>query len=130
MHRHSIHTLAAILTRFFPLHKTRLETMAVIIIGQAGSCTCRDTCGVSTRACCTFRQDAAVIAWAQACARQVQGRKAIPREKHRYPATSWFRLGLQALGTWLLTNQRQPWKAWNTIHQLSPGKPPKTGKAT
>ena len=34
MHHHSIHTLTAILTpRFLPLHKTRLETMAVIIIG-------------------------------------------------------------------------------------------------
>ena len=33
MHHHSIHTLTAILTRFFPLHKARLETMAVIIIG-------------------------------------------------------------------------------------------------
>ena len=33
MYYHSIHTLTAILTRFFPLHKTRLETMAVIIIG-------------------------------------------------------------------------------------------------
>jgi len=28
-----IHVLAAIPSRFFPLHKTRLEIMAVIIIG-------------------------------------------------------------------------------------------------
>jgi len=73
---------------------------------------------------------AIATAWVQACVRQVQGRKAIPRKKRRYPATSWFRLGLQALRTWLLTNQRQPWKVWNTIHQLFPGSPPKAEKAT
>jgi len=33
MHHHSIHTLAAVLARFCSLHKSRLETMAVIIIG-------------------------------------------------------------------------------------------------
>ena len=33
MYHHFIHAFAAVLTRFFPLHKIRLETMAVIIIG-------------------------------------------------------------------------------------------------
>ena len=39
MHHHSIHTLAAILPCCFPLHKTRLETMAVTIIGLCWSRT-------------------------------------------------------------------------------------------
>jgi len=67
-------------------------------------------------------------ACAQVCAKQVQEARSHPVQETSAPCTLWLRLGMQAYRAWHLAGQRQPWKAYNTIHKVAPGRLPETGE--
>lgn len=52
------------------------------------------------------------ITWAYRCATQAMGMKAIPRKRHGRRQKSWFRIGLDALRHWIVSQPKTAADAW------------------
>ena len=55
---------------------------------------------------------ALAMTWAYRCASQAMGRQGIPKKAHKRRATSWFRVGFDALRRWILYNPEKALQAW------------------
>lgn len=57
------------------------------------------------------------ITWAYRCATQTMGMKAIPRKSHGRREKSWFRIGLDALGDWIINSPKAAANAWLVVYR-------------
>jgi len=64
---------------------------------------------------------ALAMTWAYRCATTIKGRAAIRRKVHSRREKSWFRIGLDALRSWLIFDQKRALFAWrSTIPKRRP----------